>query len=67
MLPIASAMSDRNYVVRPWTAEEEEDFQRFCESIGQIPEDPAHAEAMQDGEVDFFNNDPTWNLKLARA
>ena len=65
--PITSAMKDRNFVERQWTEEEEEDFQRFCESIGRMPEDPEHAAAMQDGEVDFFNNDPTWNLKLARA
>ena len=60
-------MKTKNYVERPWTQEEEEDFQRFCESIGQIPEDPAHAEAMQDGELDFFSNDPFQGVKLYRA
>ena len=66
-LPITSAMKAKNYVIRPWTEEEEKDFQRFCESIGQIPEDPAHAEAMEDGEVDFFNNDVFVGVKLYRA
>jgi hypothetical protein len=60
-------MKDKNYVLRPWSPEEEESFQRFIESIDQIPEDPAHAEAMQDGEVDFFNNDPFVGVKLYRA
>ncbi len=59
--------SGKDYVLRPWSPEEEEDFQRFCESIGQMPDDPEHAEAMQDGEVDFFNNDPFYNVKLYRA
>ena len=44
-----------------------EDFQRFCESIGQMPEDPEHAAAMQDGELDFFSNDPFQGVKLYRA
>ena len=50
---MTSAM-EKNYVDRPWTQEEEEDFQRFCDSIGKTPEDPAHAACMQDGEVDFL-------------
>jgi hypothetical protein len=57
-------MKDKNYVVRPWTEEEEEDFQRFCDSIGEIPTDPEHAAAMQDGEVNFFNNNPFQGVKL---
>ena len=57
----------KNYVVRPWTEEEEDDFQRFCESIGETPSDPAHAEAMEDGPVDFFNNDPWYDVELPRA
>ena len=51
-------MKTKNYVDRPWTQEEEEDFQRFCESIGQMPEDPEHAACMQDGEVDFLITTP---------
>jgi hypothetical protein len=58
----------RNYVVRPWTEEEEEDFQRFCESIGQMPEDTEWAALMEDGEWgEFFNNDPWWDVELPRA
>jgi hypothetical protein len=60
-------MKDKNYVIRPWTEEEEEDFQRFCDSIGKMPSDPAHAAAMQDGEVDFFNNNVFVGVKLYRA
>ncbi len=60
-------MSDQNYVERPWTKEEEEDFQRFCESIGKMPEDPVHARLMEDGEVDFFTLDEWPDEVLPRA
>ncbi len=36
-------MKGKDYLVQPWTEEEEANFQRFCESIGEIPEDPVHA------------------------
>ena len=55
---------DKNYVERPWTEEENADFEKFCASIGVIPSDPEWAAAMQDGEVDFFNNDPFQGVKL---
>ena len=60
-------MVDENYVVRPWTEEEEADFERFCESIGQVPEDPVHASLMEDGEVDFFTLDEWPDVELPRA
>ena len=59
--------TEKNYVVRPWTDEENADFEKFCASIGETPSDPAHAAAMQDGEVDFFNNDVFVGVKLYRA
>ena len=65
--PITSAMADKNYVERPWTEEEEEDFQRFCQSIGEIPEDPVHARLMEDGAVDFFTLDEWWDVELPSA
>jgi len=34
---------------------------------GKMPEDPEHAACMQDGEVDFFNNDPFHGVRLHRA
>ncbi len=39
----------------------------FCESIGETPSDPAHAEAMEDGELDLVNNDPWYHMELPRA
>ena len=57
----------RDYVVRPWTEEENADFEKFCASIGEMPSDPEWAKAMEDGEVDFFNNDPFHGVKLYRA
>jgi len=60
-------MKAKNYVVRPWTEEEDADFEKFCASIGETPSDPKWAEAMEDGELDFFNNDPFYNVELHRA
>ena len=57
----------RDYVLRPWTAEEEAAFQRFCASIGQVPEDPIHAQLMEDGPIDFFTVDPFWEMDLPQA
>jgi hypothetical protein len=57
----------KDYVERPWTEEENADFEKFCASIGEMPSDPEWAEAMEDGEIDFFNNDPFVGVKLYRA
>ena len=65
--PIPFTMTDKNYVVRPWTEEEGADFERFCASIGEIPSDPGHARLMEDGAVDFFSLDEWWDLELPRA
>ena len=65
--PIARAMADKNYVERPWTAEEDADFQRFYESIGKTPSDPVHARLMEGGAVDFFNLDEWHDVELPRA
>ncbi len=57
----------RDYVIRPWTEEENADFEKFCASIGEIPSDPEWAAAMENGELDFFSNDPFQGVKLYRA
>ena len=59
--------SGKDYVVRPWTEEENSDFEKFCASIGEMPSDPEWAAAMEDGELDFFSNDPFHGVKLYRA
>jgi hypothetical protein len=59
--------AEKDYVERPWTAEEDADFAEFVASIGVMPSDPEWAAAMENGEVDFFNNDPFYNVKLYRA
>jgi hypothetical protein len=63
--------TEKNYVSagveRDWTAEEDADFLEFCDRIDEIPSDPELALAMEDGEVDFFNNDPFVGVKLYRA
>ena len=51
-------------IERPWTAEEDADFLAFCETIDVPPTDPELALAMQDGDLDFFNNDIWIGLKL---
>ena len=60
-------MKAKDYLVRPWTEKEEEDFQRFCASIGEMSSDRAHAQAMEDGPVNFFNSDPWFDQELPRA
>ncbi len=59
--------TERDYVLRPWTEEENADFEKFCASIGVMPSDPEWAEAMEDGEIDFFSNDPFYNVKCYRC
>ena len=59
--------TERDYVLRPWTEEENADFEEFCASIGETPSDPEWAAAMQDGELDFFSNDPFQGVKLYHA
>ena len=59
--------AEKDFVVRPWTPEENADFEKFCASIGQMPTDREWALAMQDGEVDFFNNDVFVGVKLYRT
>ena len=60
-------MPKKDYVVRPWTEGENADFEQFCASIGETPSDPLHAKAMEDGPIDFFNNDPWFDTELPRA
>ncbi len=57
----------KDYVVRPWTDAENAEFAEFCSSIGDTPSDPLHAKAMEDGPIDFFNNDPWFDMELPRA
>ena len=63
--------TEKNYVSagveRDWTAEEDADFLAFCETIDVPPTCRELALAMQDGECDFFNNDPFVGVKLYRA
>jgi hypothetical protein len=54
-------------VERDWTAEEDADFLNFCASIDVPPTCRELALAMQDGEIDFFNNDIFVGVKLYRA
>ena len=58
---------EKDYVLRPWTEEENADFAEFVARIGVVPSDPEWAAAMEDGEIDFFNNDPFVGVKLYRA
>ena len=59
--------TEKDYVLRPWTEAENADLEKFCASIGETPSDPEWAAATADGEIDFFNNDPFYNLELPRA
>lgn len=57
-------MREQNYVERPWTEEKEADFAEFCDRIGETPSDPEWALALENGEIDFFNNDIFVGVKL---
>ena len=61
-------MREENYVSdgveRDWTDEEEADFAEFCDRIGKVPDDPEWALALEDGDLDFFNNDIWVGMKL---
>jgi hypothetical protein len=59
---------EKDYVLRPWTPEEDADFAEFVASIGTIPSDPAWAKLMEVNEWgEFFNNDPWFDMDLPRA
>ena len=69
MRAVIGRETERDYVIRPWTEAENADFERFCDSIGKMPDDPAHAEAMRDGDVrevcqDFDGDVKVFELKL---
>jgi len=54
-------------VERDWTAEEDADFLEFVDTIDVPPSDPELRLAMENGECDFFNNDPFVGVKMYRA
>jgi hypothetical protein len=61
-------MREKHYlsagIEREWTDEENADFLDFCETIDVPPTDPELAAAMEDGDLDFFNNDIFHGMKL---
>jgi hypothetical protein len=71
LVAVIGRETEKNYVSagveRDWTAEEDADFLAFCETIDVPPTDPELAAAMEDGDLDFFNNDIWTGLKLYRA
>ena len=68
LVAVIGRETEKNYVSagveRPWTAEEDADFLEFCDRFGEIPDDPEWALALEDGDLDFFNNDIFVGLKL---
>ena len=68
LVALIGCETEKDYVLRPWTEEENADFERFCASIGVMPSDPEWAEAMECGEWgEFFSNDPWYDMDLPRA
>jgi hypothetical protein len=49
-----------------WSLAEEIDYAGFLRRL-DAPLDPEHAAVKQDGEVDFFKNDPWCDMELPRA
>jgi hypothetical protein len=71
LVAVIGRETEKNYVSagveRDWTAEEDADFLAFCDRIDEIPSDPELRLAMENGECDFFNNDPFVGVKLYRT
>ncbi len=55
--------TERDYVVRPWTEEENADFARFCASLDENPSDPG----FDPDSVQILTHDPWYDVELPRA
>ncbi len=67
---VASVLADvigsrtgKDYVVRPWTEEENADFARFCASLDENPIDPN----IEEDSVEILTHDPWYDVELPRA
>ena len=60
---VIGSRTGKDYVVRPWTEEENADFAEFCASIDENPIDPG----FDPDSVEILSHDPWYDMELPRA
>ncbi len=60
---VIGSRTGKDYVVRPWTEEENADFARFCASLDENPIDPG----FDPDSVEILSHDPWHDVELPRA
>ncbi len=60
---MTGSRTEKDYVVRPWTEEENADFARFCASLDENPIDPG----FDPDSVEILSHDPWYDVELPRA
>ena len=60
---VIGSRTGKDYVVRPWTEEENADFARFCASLDENPIDPG----FDPDSVEILSHDPWYDMELPRA
>ena len=60
---VIGSRTEKNYVVRPWTKEESDDFSRFCAALAANPIDPG----FDPDAVEILTIDPWFDMELPRA
>ena len=60
---MTGSRTEKDYVVRPWTEEENADFARFCASLDENPIDPG----FDPDAVEILTHDPWYDVELPRV
>ncbi len=60
---VIGSRTGKDYVVRPWTEEENADFERFCASLDENPVEPG----FDPDAVEILSHDPWFDVELPRA
>ncbi len=60
---VIGSRTKKDYVVRPWTDEEDAEFKRFSDSIDANPIDPG----FDPDSVEILTHDPWFDVELPRA
>jgi len=60
---VIGSRTEKNYVVRPWTDEEDAEFKRFSDSIDANPIEPG----FDPDAVEILTIDPWYDMELPRA
>ncbi len=60
---MTGSRTEKDYVVRPWTEDENADFARFCASLDENPIDPG----FDPDAVEIMSHDPWYDMELPRA